>query len=367
MIDAPRLLQVCPNDHPPFADICRFYESAARSLGWLPVTVMLGARAVEPEPGFHYLNGPVKSLERVLPVLLGDHLPVLTLCHRYRAYRAVLDHADGRAPPPVLVVAHEFGLLQRARRRWRWRLDRWLGRPAVTFAGVSEAVALELRHAAGEALVFPNGIDLARADEARLAPAGARRVLGLPERAFVVGMVGRLHPKKRPALAVEGFARAAPAMPGARLVVVGDGTLRGELEARAGGAPVTFAGFLADAASVMPAFNLLLLPSGDREAFGMVALEAMAARVPVLCGPAPGPRSVVGDTGLSFQPDDADGVAAALVSAYRDFGSGALAELGSRARARVDAEFSIAAAAARLSTLAAGHAIPAEGEAPAQS
>jgi hypothetical protein len=115
----PILLQVCPNDTAPFADICRYYEAAARSLSWKPLTVMLDARAPTPEPDFHYLRSPFTDVVRRM---LGGRQPVLTLCHRYRAYRVTA--SSGLAAAPLVTVAHEFGLLERRQRRLRRHLDR---------------------------------------------------------------------------------------------------------------------------------------------------------------------------------------------------------------------------------------------------
>ncbi len=354
---APVFLQVCANDHTPFADLCRYYEAAARGLGWRPLTVMLDTRAPVREPAFHYLSS---RLAPALRRLLGGRRPVLTVCHRYRAYRRTV--ASGLAASPLVLVAHEFGMLRRRQRRMRWRADRLLGRPRLKFAGVSDAVVDELRRSVGEAWLLPNGLDLARADAARLDPDSARSKLGLDGAEFNIGVVGRLHPKKNPLLAVDGFraalaqleatgSGAGGASGGLRLVFVGSGELESELAARAAGLPVRLQGFVADASTVMAGFDLLLIPSGGREAFGMVALEAMAAGVPVLCGPSPGPRFVTGDAGLHYDAGTPEAVAEALVRAYRDAGSGGLAMLARKARVRVEHEFSVAAAGRRLAAL----------------
>lgn len=348
---APVLLQVCPNDHPPFADICRYYEAAARALSWTPVTVMLEARAPAPEPAFHYLR---ESFRSAAGRLLAGRRPQLTLCHRHRAYRSAV--ASGLAGPRIVTVAHEFGLLKRRGRRLRRRLDDWLHRPTVTFAGVSDAVCRELEAITGRALLMPNGVDLARADRMRLEAGEARKALGLPEGGFTIGVIGRLHPKKQPGLAVEGFRRAMPQLEQARLVFLGDGQLAAELAQQAAGLPVVFKGFVSEAARLIPGLDLLLMPSGVREAFGMVALEAMTAGVPVLCGPAPGPCFVTGDTGLRFDDRDADSLAEALKRACADHGSGALELLAHRARRRVEETFSVAAGARRLNDIVSSQA-----------
>ncbi len=316
---APLLLQVCANDHPPFADICRYHAVAAAVLSWRTETVMLEPRGAVADPAFHY---PPAGLEACLAELLGGAQPVLTLCHRYRAYRAVM--TTGIVRSPVVAVAHEFGFFRRRRRRWQRRWDRLRRRPRVAFAGISDAVAAEIAAATGEALLLPNGIDLPRADAARLSRADARARLGLSGQAFAVGVVGRLHPKKRPELAVAAFARAAAYMPEAELVLVGDGELAATVRRMAKPLPVTLAGFVPEAGRLMAAFDLLLLPSGSREAFGMVALEAMAAAVPVLSGPAPGPRFVLGDTGRWFVADDPDEAGRALLALYGEWRNGTL-------------------------------------------
>jgi glycosyltransferase involved in cell wall biosynthesis len=77
----------------------------------------------------------------------------------------------------------------------------------------------------------------------------------------------------------------------------------------------------------------------------------------VLCGPAPGPRFVVGAAGRQFAPATAAALGEALVQVYQTR-HGALLALGERARARVEREFSVDAAATRLRALAGG-ALPA--------
>jgi glycosyltransferase involved in cell wall biosynthesis len=344
------LLQVCANDHPPFAEICRYYAAAAELLSWRTVTIMLEARGAAADPEFYYPASSAAAFTDCVRGLLAGREPLFTLCHRYRAYRAAV--TSGAIHTPLVVVAHEFGLLRRRRRRWQQRSDALLRRPPVTFAGVSDSVRDELAGITGDAVLLPNGIDLARADAARLPRDAARAALDLGAGGFTIGVVGRLHRKKNPELAVAGFADAAADMPDARLVFVGDGELADAVRERVGTLPVTLTGFVPDAARLMAAFDLLLMPSGEREAFGMVALEAMAAGVPVLCGPAPGPRFVVGDAGRYFAAEHPDALGDALRSAYRAWRDGDLPGMARRVRARAEREFSLAAAAGRLEALA---------------
>ncbi len=345
--DRPLLLQVCASDHPPFGDICRYHAAAAAELSWRAETVILKPPVAAPEATFHY---PRAGFGSCAAALLDGEQPILVICHRYRAYRAVMTSRLIRAP--AVAVAHEFGFFRRRRRRWLRRWDRLRGRPSVAFAGVSDAVAFELASVVGDACLLPNGIDLARADGARLSRRDALARLGLPAGTFNIGVVGRLHGKKAPELAVAGFARAAGRMPDARLVLLGDGERAGRVRAMSADLPVMLPGYVADAAVLMAAFDLLLMPSGRHEAFGMVALEAMAAGVPVLHGASPGPRFVVGDAGCCFSAHRPDEVGTALQAAYQAWCDGSLAAVGRRGRARVEHEFSVAAGVGRLQALA---------------
>lgn len=349
MVDAgpTTLLQLCPNDHPPFLDICALYQAAAAELGRQALTVFFGPARGEPMAGAVYLDQQNLRSARRLGDLLTARLgqatrsPLeLAVCHRYRALEAFRHSA--LVARQTLCVVHEFGFFRRRRRRLR----RALMHRQVRFAGVSAPVVAELKPVVGNPVLLPNGIDLARQARARLSRAAAQRALGLRQEDFNIGVIGRLHPKKQPQLALAGFAAFAPGHPKATLSYLGDGELRGELQAAARGLRVNFAGFVEHAARFLPGFDVVLIPSSEREAFNMVALEAMAAGVPVVAGPAPGPRFVLADAGLYFSAATPTAVAHALSEA-QGLGEArsAVAEAG---RFRADAEFSVAATGRRL-------------------
>ncbi len=351
------LLQICPNDHPPFKDICCYYAAAAKMLGWQVVTIFFAPPRDAAMQDAHYLNAadvrrtaPVaRALQSEVAAALAGTRPSLALCHRYRAYRILL--ASDLPVERVVTVAHEFGFFSRSQRRLAVRVRRLNRARKVVFAGVSDAVRRELLEVDPSAVLLPNGIDLARADAIRMTRADARDLLGLGADEFCIAVVGRLHPKKAPALALEGFRLAAPAMPRARLIFMGTGELAASLQRSARGLPVTFAGFVPDAARYFAGLDLLLLPSSRKEAFGMVALEAMAAGLPVLSSAAPGPRFVLGDTASYFEPATSATLAFALGRTYEMWRSGTLAAGAGAARERAAARFSLPAAAERLRQL----------------
>ncbi|MCZ6620036.1 MAG: glycosyltransferase [Gammaproteobacteria bacterium] len=347
------ILQLCPNDHPPFLDICRVYQAAGESLGYRVLTIFLSNPTSTPSVDGHYLNAAnlkrtralSETLENAVRGCVGEEIPLLTLCHRYRAFRTFC--VSGLKSERIVAVAHEFGFFERLQRRLALKL---LSREVI-FAGVSEPVREELARVVEETVVFPNGFDWARVANSRVSRVDALAVLGVPGEGFTFGVVGRLHPKKQPGLAVAGFREALADMPGARLVFIGDGELHEVLESESRGLPIHFAGFVADAPRYYAALDALLIPSSDKEAFAMVALEAMAAGVPVVAGPAPGPRSVLGEIGNYFEEATETSVAVALREVFASERSGLLESCKQKGIELVKRDYSVAAIARRLDAL----------------
>ena len=193
-------------------------------------------------------------------------------------------------------------------------------------------------------LVLPNPIDGPALRRRLLDRAAARTALGVGGDGFVVGVVGRLHPKKDPARALRAFSRFRESQGDGTLVFVGDGGLRPELE-QAAGPGVVFAGFRDDATTLLRAFDVLLACSTAEEAFGLALLEALAAGVRVIAADRPGPRFVLGDCATYFETDD--GLAEALQRA----GAGLLRHDAEAGIERADREFSIAALARRYAAV----------------
>lgn len=138
------------------------------------------------------------------------------------------------------------------------------------------------------------------------------------------------------------FPRVAARVPGARLVLVGEGDRRGELERRAAaeglGGAVVFRGRLApdDLARAYQRCAVAVLPStSDAESFGMVLAEANACGRPVVGTRVGGIPSFVqdGENGLLVPPGDAAALADALARVLLD--PGLAARMGDAGRVRV--------------------------------
>jgi glycosyltransferase involved in cell wall biosynthesis len=105
----------------------------------------------------------------------------------------------------------------------------------------------------------------------------AKRRLGVPESAPVIGIVGHLSSRKGHAVFLEAFARVAPRSPEAVAVLLGEGE-RAALEAQAAAlglkGRVLFCGFQKDVLPYYAAFDLVALPSVEGEGLPRALLEA---------------------------------------------------------------------------------------------
>jgi len=138
------------------------------------------------------------------------------------------------------------------------------------------------------------------------------------------------------------------------LEVIGDGPARAEVESALTvlGSRVSYRGALGEAAvaGALADADLLVWPAIN-EAFGMALLEAQASGVAVVAGASGGVAGIVvpGETGLLVPPGDVAGFAAAVRRLILD---GELrARMGAAARAKVEREHDLPAAAARLAAV----------------
>jgi glycosyltransferase involved in cell wall biosynthesis len=200
-------------------------------------------------------------------------------------------------------------------------LDPILARLADVIVANSGATAARFRAwPRARVLVVPNGVDLGRFTPAPADPA-LRRALGLPPDAPVVGYFGRLEHGKGPDVLMAAAERLEVKMPGAVLLVVGEGPLRPWLaaRARARGVRAVFPGQRGDVPALLRLCDVVVVPS-RQEAFGRILIEAMAAQVPIVASAVGGIPEVCvdGSTGLLVPPDDPDALAAALASTLTD-------------------------------------------------
>ena len=196
---------------------------------------------------------------------------------------------------------------------------------------------------------IPNCVDLEQVDAIEQGgPFDAlRQSLGL-EGKKIVGMVSRLSPEKGPQYLIEAFAAVARRVSDAALLIVGDGTMRPELERRARelsiGNRIVWAGRVpqAEAFRHLAIMDVVVAPS-MWEGFGLSAAEAMAFGKPVVVSDVDGLSEVVadGETGLLVPPGNADALAEGIVTLLDD--ESMRDRMGRAGRARVGRQFSFRA------------------------
>jgi glycosyltransferase involved in cell wall biosynthesis len=160
--------------------------------------------------------------------------------------------------------------------------------------------------------LIPNGIDCARFQPGP----SERQSFGLPQDSPIVLMVSALVPSKRVELGVEAVGR----IPGAHLVVAGDGPLREAIESKAAQLLAGRFSRLSVAPERMPALYRsadVFLHLSKEESFGNVFLEAMACGLPIVAGNSPRVRWIVGDREFLFDTDAPQEIASRLEAARK--------------------------------------------------
>jgi len=233
--------------------------------------------------------------------------------------------------------------LERLAARWTDRIV------TLTDRGTDEHLARGIGRRAQYRTV-PSGVPTAELRARAPGRAEARRALGLPADAFVVGALGRLVPVKGFDVLVAALPAVAAAVPSARVLLVGDGPERAALQAQAAecgvGQRLHVTGATAEIARALAACDVLAAPSRN-EGMGRALVEAMALGVPVVAAAVGGIPAVVGDGegGRLVPAGDAAALAEALVELGVDHGL--RAKLAAAAPARAEA-FSAEAAAAAM-------------------
>jgi glycosyltransferase involved in cell wall biosynthesis len=292
---------------------------------------------------------------------------------RYFDWRAVRDFAAllTRVGPAVVVAANPYALMYAFLAA---RLSRTRPRIAVTFhttllQSVKEEVQMlyyrpffwaadflvflserQRRHWLRRGVfarrngVIHNGVDTQEfrdrwgsAERARF-----RKALGLSSADFVIGLSGLLRPEKNHVQLVDAVALLRARGIPARALMIGDGEMRGAIEARARelgiGGKVTITGFQSDVRPYVGVCDVMTLCSVT-ETFSLAAIEAMAMRKPFVHSDVGGAAEMIvpGENGFLFPVGDTRAYADRL-AALAD--PSVARRMGEAARALVERRFS---------------------------
>jgi glycosyltransferase involved in cell wall biosynthesis len=231
--------------------------------------------------------------------------------------------------PVILETPH---LSERWRRGWfksRFVVDRFAGRFVDYYIAVSEANARYLAEEKGlprkKIIVIRNGCDLGRFDPSHRPPAGLKASLGFQADDPVLVVAARLEPQKGHRVLLQALQGVLREFPQTRLVCLGEGCLRDELESQMCSLglkdSVRFLGYQSSVVDWLVLSDFTVLPS-RWEGLPLTALESLAAGRPVVATAVDGTPEVVidGKTGLTVPPNDSERLAGAICRLLREPG-----------------------------------------------
>ena len=324
------VLQLCHGYDGPFMDCARQYAVLFQDTDYKVCTVYLtGPESEEVRHGsasdevvfLNYSSRQLRGLKlnaiKAITRISKQRNFALCIAHRFKpTYIALL-----ATSLPVIGIQHAFGVYRRRSRK----LLASLCRHRLFLLCVSNAVRDDVQNSLqtrdlNRVETLHNRIDVEAVQAEQINRVEARKVLGLPETSWIVGNVGRLHPDKDQATLIRGYAQALPSLPAdSLLVIIGTGKLEADLkelvESLGIDEKVVFLGQVPRARRYFKAFDVFALTS-DREPFGMVLLEAMAAEIPIISSNNGGAVEVVDGYGQVFPFADEKSLGQCLTREY---------------------------------------------------
>ncbi|HHT9112847.1 MAG TPA: glycosyltransferase family 4 protein [Candidatus Wunengus sp. YC65] len=168
-----------------------------------------------------------------------------------------------------------------------------------------------------------NGVDIESLRKRKVDRIQKRQELGIENEYFLIVTAGRLVPVKGQTYLISALAQVITKIPNIRLVFLGDGELRGELSGQVKTLglekQVLFLGMRSDVPEIISCGDLFVLPSVN-EGFGVVLLEAMVMKCPIVATNVGGVPEVVldGETGILVPSGDPVQLAEGIVRLLRD-------------------------------------------------
>lgn len=254
----------------------------------------------------------------------------------------------------------DTGFLKSRRLR---QLSRWLNRRFDVVTAPSPSIFEAIEQNEGtlhcHTQCIPNGVDTEQFHPVDAAERHCTRAsLGYADSDLLIACVADLFPVKRHADLLAAFASVRTRLQHARLILIGDGPLRGEIDTLI--RQHSLADFVAvlgsrkDIKDLLPAMDLFVLPS-DTEGLSNAILEAQASSLPVVATHVGGNPDLVDDScGRLVPPRSPDILASAIGDLLGD--TTLRQQMGTAARARVVRNHSLDAMAQAYQNLYHEHA-----------
>lgn len=229
--------------------------------------------------------GLISSFFKILKLIKAEKYDIL---HTHLALADVYGLFLGFFTP-VKLISTEHNLSDRRKvtmlGRIYYRLAKWR---TDYFVGVSSKIIHWLKSIGvpeNKLVLIPNPIELNEAHREVIPKSDFRKTFNWPDDSIVIGTVANLRPVKGLSYLIEGIRILTETGVDVRLVIVGEGPERGNLENQIRANQLTghvqLIGFRKDIRDLLPLFDLYVSPS-LMEGFGISIVEAMSRGVPVV-------------------------------------------------------------------------------------
>lgn len=333
MIERPKLLMVFENPGE-FGYLGEEYLRAFYENDWHVTVCYLGAAVgedyrrelpVHRATSFGLSRTQVRGLKtasiRKMHRLLSEERFDLVISQQYQANSAVAAAALFKSDLIRYAVFHGIDPVSARSRKWFYST---VGRGFTRFICVSEAQCRNIMSRCPSLpdekfSVIHNVINIQRALEKMVSREEARKSLGLSPDDFVVGTISRLTHKKRPLDILYAFKEIAEKLPEGKLLIIGRGMLENRIarEAERLGLSERLVrpGYINQAWRLMRAFDVFVLPS-EIDSSGLVLLEAMCAKVPIVAADAQGIPETLNGAGYLYETGNFRELAERLLAMY---------------------------------------------------
>lgn len=282
------------------------------------------------QEGIVYIPIPIKTKQEVSPKVL---MSLFGLIPHIKTKEIDIIHSNTRVTQvlgcliyryshvPYVSTCHGFF----KKRFFRQAFPCWGLRVIAISEEVEKHLKTDFKVREKEIRVIHNGIDLEKFNPAKGGTESKieiKRKFGLQD-APIVGIVARLSDVKGHTYLIEAMKAVLEKIPGAQLLIVGEGKMKGELQNLSSNLGIEknvfFIPAVMDTTDVLSIMDLFILPS-LKEGLGLSLMEAMACGLAVIGSDVGGIRSLIqhGYNGILVKPADTQGISAAILELLKD-------------------------------------------------
>ncbi len=252
----------------------------------------------------------------------------INILHSHLFYSSLFASPVGKfLRVPVTIETPHVRELWRHGLKSRFFVDRFAGHFVDQYIAVSRANARylieEKKLPEQKIRLIRNGCDIRHFNPEHQAPRGLKQGLGFGEADPVLLVLGRLEPQKGHRYLLEALPTILREFPKVKLVCLGEGCLRSQLEEMSRGLGIAdairFVGFQSNVSDWLALADVSVLPS-LYEGLPLVALESLAAMRPVVASAVDGTVEIVldGKTGFAVPPAEPARLSEAILRLLRD-------------------------------------------------